>query len=143
MKTKLYLDVDGVLLTNIKDTPTIILANYIDEFLTFILDRFDCYWLTTHCKNIDNTNVLNYLKTYCDESIFKKISKIKAVEWKTLKTEAIDISSKFFWIDDAPLYMEVELLKKHNLEKSFININTKKNSDDLLRAIKILERSIN
>ena len=142
IKIKLYIDVDGVILTNIKATPTIVLANYIDKFLTFCLDNFDCYWLTTHCKYGDTKNVLKYLKSYCDESIFQKIAKIKPVKWKTLKTEAIDLSSKFFWIDDAPMYTELEFLRKYNLEKNFLNINTKKNNDDLLNAIKILEEKI-
>jgi len=52
MKTKLYLDVDGVLLAQeSKNIPTTVLANHINEFLEFVLQNFDCYWLTTHCRN--------------------------------------------------------------------------------------------
>ena len=43
---KLYLDIDGVLLTNKQTLP----ADNCDEFLEYIVARFDCYWLTTRCK---------------------------------------------------------------------------------------------
>jgi ribonucleotide monophosphatase NagD (HAD superfamily) len=44
--TKLYLDIDGVLLTA-KHTQA---APGVDEFIKFITQNFACYWLTTHCK---------------------------------------------------------------------------------------------
>lgn len=41
---KLYLDIDGVLLTkrNVKAAP------FGPEFIDRVAERFDCYWLTTN-----------------------------------------------------------------------------------------------
>jgi hypothetical protein len=44
--TKLYLDIDGVLLTA-KHTQA---APGVDDFVEFITQHFACYWLTTYCK---------------------------------------------------------------------------------------------
>ena len=45
-KTKLYIDIDGVLLKNREDKA----VEGISSFIRFIVSNFDCYWLTTHCK---------------------------------------------------------------------------------------------
>ena len=44
--TKLYLDIDGVLLT--RDGS---LANHSTEFLRWAVENFECYWLTTRDRN--------------------------------------------------------------------------------------------
>ena len=42
----LYLDIDGTLITKqgCKE------ADHLFEFLSFAIDKCDCYWLTSHCK---------------------------------------------------------------------------------------------
>ena len=143
MKTKLYLDIDGVLLGQAsRNDPTIALAKYIKDFLEFCIPNFDCYWLTTHCKDRNIDNVIKYLSKYSDALTLEYFHKIKPTEWDTLKTEAIDLTSDFFWIDDAPLSVEREILKQHNKSKSLIQINTRKNQDDLLKAIQLLKVEI-
>lgn len=91
----IYLDIDGVLLTK-KGEP----AFYVEKFLRCITDNFDCYWLTTHCKgNAEHTE--RYLNRIFDNNrISDLLKKIKPTNWDTLKTEAIDFSSNFRWIDD-------------------------------------------
>lgn len=66
---KLYLDIDGVLLTNRNPRA----ADGAIELINFILSRFDCYWLTTHCRENDSTHTLRMLALYFPESIVKKI----------------------------------------------------------------------
>jgi hypothetical protein len=141
MKTKLlYLDIDGVLLgKNEPDSLEVVLARYAKEFLEYCLQKFDCYWLTTHCKEKDTTALVNYLKEYADSAVIKLIKAIKPISWRTLKTEAIDFSSDFYWIDDELLQCEVEILKQNKVFDRWIEVNTRKYPDDLKRAISILK----
>ena len=143
IKTKLYLDIDGVLLSQIsRNDPTIVLAKHINDFLEFSIHHFDCYWLTTHCKDSNIDNVIKYLSKYADAFSLEHFHKIKPTKWDTLKTEAIDLKSDFFWIDDAPLSVEKEILMQHDKLESLIQINTRKNQDDLLNAIELLKVEI-
>jgi len=136
IKTKLYLDIDGVVLGQVsRNDPTIVLAKYIKDFLEFCTSNFDCYWLTTHCKDDNSDNVIKYLSKYSDDLTLEYFQKIKPSKWTTLKTEAIELTSDFYWIDDAPLSVERDILNKHNKSKSLIQINTRKNQDDLLKAM--------
>ena len=90
-----YIDFDGVLL-KARDPYH---AEYAEEFISYIVEHFDCYWLTTHCKG-DTTPTINYLSEYFSDSALKKLKRIKPTMWDTLKTDALDFSSKFIWFDD-------------------------------------------
>ena len=45
----------------------------------------------------------------------------------------------FFWLDDAPMYSEQEVLREHNDFDKLIKLNTRKNQNDLRKAIDILK----
>ena len=141
---KLYLDVDGVFLTK-KNTQA---AEGVDEFLNYILPRFDCYWLTTHCRGGDSSILLGMLSTYFSQETLYKLRKIKPSTWDTLKTEAIDFDSDFYWIDDYVFQAEKNILKQRNClgrlilvdlskEKELINILS--TLDALTGSLKIKE----
>lgn len=140
MNTRLlYLDIDGVLLGKSKpDDTEIILANHAKEFLEFCLKHYKCYWLTTHCKEGDVSSVINMLKGYSDTSVIKLIKSVNPTSWKTFKTEAIDFSSDFYWVDNQPLWSETELLKKNNVLDRLILADTRKEPDALKRVMSIL-----
>ena len=130
---KLYLDVDGVLLT-LKNTR---IADFSIPFIHFITKRFDCYWLTTHCKgNIGS--VIAYLSEYFDAAIIEQLAVIKPTNWQTLKTEAIDFSTNFYWIDDYPLQAEFEVLKKHDVTNKLVIVDLSK-FGELNRIIDFLQ----
>ncbi len=130
---KLYIDIDGVLLTNKRTT----IADYAIQFIDFITTHFDCYWLTTHCKG-NISNPLNYLSKYFDNAILEKIQKIKPTNWTTLKTEAIDFSSDFIWLDDNPFVSEINTLAAHFANDKLIIVNLE-NVGELRRIIEILK----
>lgn len=115
---KLYVDIDGVLLT--KRNPE--KAESVEIFIEFITKNFQCYWLTTHCKN-DSQTALDYLAKYFDNSLVNQVKKFRPTNWDALKTDGIDIESDFFWLDDAPLNYEVEYLKKINKSDRLIIVN--------------------
>lgn len=143
MSTRLlYLDIDGVLLGKTKpDDMEVILAKHVKEFLEFCLQRYKCYWLTTHCREEDTTTVINLLKRYADESVMELIRAVNSTSWKTLKTEAIDFQSDFYWLDDQLLQSEIEVLKKNNAFNRWIQVDTRRNPDDLKRVIPILQET--
>ncbi len=124
---KLYLDIDGVILTK-KHTSQ---ADNLEEFIDFILKNFECYWLTTHCKG-DKNVTLKYLAQYLEITLIDKLKAIKPTMWSTLKTEAIDMNDDFIWIDDEPMQAEIEkLIEAGKLDK--LKIVRLGNADELLR----------
>jgi len=139
---KAYIDLDGALLGKAQpDDREIILAKHAKEFLECCVQRYQCYWLTTHCKDGDTTRVVNILERYADEPVMKLIRAIKPTSWKTMKTEAIDFQSDFCLIDDQLLQYEIELLKKKGVLNRWIQVDTRRNPDDLKHAIAMLQKA--
>jgi len=134
-KKRLYLDIDGVLLTVKQTRP----ADHSTAFIEFITGKFDCYWLTTHCKG-DARNAIKYLTPYFDEQTLQLLNQVKPANWETLKTEAIDFSHDFFWLEDYPFNAEKEVLIKNNRLASLVVVdrNTK---DELRRVINVLSNN--
>lgn len=125
---KLYLDIDGVLLTakNTKAAPNGI------AFLDYIIPKFDCYWLTTHCRDGSNAAVMDRMSKYYPEQIIKKLQSVKPVKWNTLKTEAIDFDSSFFWIDDNVFEAEKNILKQRGCMNKLLLVDLNR-ENELLR----------
>lgn len=139
-KKILYLDVDGVLLGKARyGDVEVVLAKYAKEFLEYSLQNYQCIWLTTHCHDGKIDHIIKLLKRYADETIIRMVKDISPVSWKTLKTEAIDSSSNFYWIDDQLLWSEIQWLKENYALDRWIQVDTRRNPWDLKRAIRILE----
>lgn len=132
---KLYIDIDGVLLGAINNIPA--LAEDIEGFLEFALANFDCYWLTTHCKD-DATQAVDYLRPYCDEEVLGLIQQIKATNFKTFKTEAL--SGDFIWLDDSPTAFEIKFLEENDWLHRWFELNTRDKLDDLINLVPILKQ---
>ena len=103
----LYIDIDGVLLTSRHTKP----APGAVEFIDFATKHFDCFWLTSHCKENDASFVLRLLSQYFDDATMEKLEGVKATDWQSWKTEGIDLESDFYWLDDHPMRAEMQVLK--------------------------------
>jgi len=114
--TKLYLDIDGTLIR--RGAP----AEGVAEFLAFATEHFDCYWLSTHCQG-DAKAVFLYLVGKLPEEAVPSLGKIKATSWDTMKTEAIDFSEPFFWLDDNLFDAERQVLVEHGALDRHIRID--------------------
>ena len=125
---KLYIDIDGVLLG--KQNHELKIALGISSFLKISLNKFDCFWLTTHCKG-DSITAIKYLSPYCDDEIINLLKKIKPTNFNVLKTDAINLKEEFIWIDDALLQSEMTILDENNKLSSWHQVNTYKNINDL------------
>lgn len=132
---KLYIDIDGVLLT-IKNTQR---PQYAVEFIDYITSTFDCYWLTSHCKEGDTKHLIQYLSTYYDAKTIEKLKKIKPTSWVNAKVEAIDIHSDFYWLDDYVFDFEKRVLKGFYKIDRLIEVNL--NYENELKHIKELLES--
>lgn len=127
---KLYLDIDGVILT--KDGKPV---KHLKEFLVYVLANFEVYWLTTHCKG-DADYTLNYLSRFLAPEIIELLKKVKPTTFDRLKTEAIDFSSDFLWLDDFLFDSEIKELKKHGVRDSWLRVNLKSDPNYLKKYTK-------
>lgn len=125
----IYLDIDGVLIT--KDGRP---AENVAEFLEHIVNRYNVFWLTTHCRGQEN-NTKFYLSDKLPEQSLSFLEKIKPTDWKTLKTEAIDFDQDFLWFDDYVMQAELDVLAKHNTKEKIILIDLKSNPQMLKQLI--------
>lgn len=130
---KLYLDIDGVILTK-NGKP----AQGAELLLNFILKHCDCHWLTTHCRHgVNKTS--SYLGQYFSKEFCQKFLAIKETNWTDLKTEAIDFETEFFWLEDYPMNAEIQVLKEHGKLNSLlrVNLNQKNELNRILNQLKL------
>ena len=125
----IYLDIDGVLISDAIESYGQPVAHVLD-FLKFITARHNCYWLTTHCMNGEN-HVKEFLQKKLPPEAMTHVSLIKPLDWKEWKTEAIDFSKDFRWIDDDVYEPEQEMLRSNNCEDKLIKINLRENPNQL------------
>jgi len=127
----IYLDIDGVLLAN--ETHA---ANHADEFLQAVLAKYpdSTYWLTTHNWGGEN-RAKEALAPVLKPETVALLDKIKPTIWKDLKTEGIDFSEPFMWVDDDLWPEELDDLEKHEAENNFFMIDLTKDPDQLQDVI--------
>jgi hypothetical protein len=135
--TKLYLDIDGVLLTA-KHTQA---APGVAAFVDFITQHFACYWLTTHCKG-DSTPALRYLSRFLQPATLEKLHQaVQPTIWDTLKTEAINVAADFYWLDDSPFNSEIAYLRAHGVADRLIVVNLS-NANELPQLQQLLQSKL-
>ena len=125
----IYLDIDGVILANDLQK-----AKHVEEFLKYITENHDVYWLTTHCKG-DSEYTINHISPYFDPGTLEILKKIKTTNWQTNKTEAINFDEPFIWFDDQLFESEVTDLLEHNAYDRWIEIDLSKDVDQLKHLI--------
>jgi len=135
MKKKIYIDIDGVLLDYKTGEP----AKHAEELIMFLTSgRYDCYWLTTHCKG-DSASALEYLSGHFSKRAIKRLERIKATDWTDLKTEAIDLNSDFIWLEDYPFQAELSVLYRNHKQDSLYKVDLTR-EDDLLNVIEFIKK---
>jgi len=79
--------------------------------------------------------VAEYLaKRFPESKIY--LDKIQATNWDTWKTEAIDFSQDFRWLDDDVYPEELNELSKHNCQNKLISIDLQRNPNQLIEIVK-------
>jgi len=136
---RLYLDIDGVLLGKTNDRVT--LAKGAEEFVDYALEHYECFWLTSHCRG-DVATALSYLAPYCSDGLIEKLKRIQPTQFSTWKTEAIDFSCDFIWIDDYLFNAEINVLKENRKLSSWIKVNTYTDDNALHDCFELLQQGI-
>jgi len=131
----IYLDIDGVLLANEAHA-----ANYADEFLQTVLDKYpdSTYWLTTHNWNGEN-RAKEVLSPFLRPETVKLLDKIKPTVWMELKTEAIDFDQDFLWFDDDLWPDELKALEEHETTEQFILVKLEEDPDVLQKLTEVVK----
>lgn len=137
----IYLDIDGVLLANDKQP-----ALYVKEFLKYVLDQYpdSTYWLTTHCQGDANRPIQDIGHLFDDETV-DVMRKIKPTTWldSPSKTSAIDFSQPFLWFDDDLFISERNELLEHDALDNWIEVDLRKNPDQLGKFLQSFPIPIN
>lgn len=133
----IYLDIDGVLLANENNR-----SNYSEEFIEFIVSNYEVYWLTTHCMDGNANTPIQHIKHLFNPKTVQLMKQIKGTTWVTAKTEAIDYSKPFIWFDDDLYPEEREVLIRHNALDNRIEVDLKKNENQLADFIRSFPISV-
>ncbi len=136
----IYLDIDGVLLTDSltdRGNPT----PHSLELLKFLTDNHTVYWLTTHCHGGENRAPEHLYPKFPPEAK-AYIDKILPTDWGSWKTDAIDFSQDFRWLDDDVYQPERDALAKHNCTNKLVEINLQQDPDQLQKVISSLNPQI-
>lgn len=145
MRSRIYLDVDGVLLGHPEVGSSVYqLANHGLSFLRFVVAEFEVSWATTHCRGGDARHVVSYVAEHAPgdqrNEVLSLAQAIRPTAFNVCKTEIFQAHAdrEWIWIDDAPLATELEELRAYGLSDRLVRVNTCREPDDLLRATALL-----
>jgi hypothetical protein len=108
----------------------------VEDFIRIISEKHTVYWLTTHCHGGEN-HAPEYLSKKFPQLV-DYFEKIKPTDWGSWKTDAIDFSKDFRWLDDDVYPPERKALEQHNALDKLIVVNLRQNPDQLKDIIKLL-----
>jgi hypothetical protein len=155
MKTKLHIDVDGVLLRRTgqqtsRGLTDFQISNHATSFLRFCTTNFDCYWLTARSRegNIAEIErafrqaVPNLAASVQDRDDLKSIVRdVPVATWGEMKADAFSAEEDFYWIDDNPDKASISWLDAHNLNSCLVVTSTDQHPDDLERCRAFLQET--
>jgi hypothetical protein len=123
----IYLDIDGVLLANESHA-----ALYADKLLQTILQKYpdSTYWLSTHCWKGEN-RATKVVAPHLQPGTIALLGNIKPTVWGEMKTDGIDFTQPFLWLDDDLWPEEEAALNDHDAMDNFILIDLVKNPNQL------------
>lgn len=132
----IYLDIDGVLLANDRQT-----ADFAEVFLQYILTRWpnSTYWLTTHCWQGQNRAYEVLAPKLKKQKTIELIKLIKPTEWEHVKTDALNFSQPFLWFDDDLFPEEREVLNHYHALACYRKIDLYKDPSQLMDELLYLK----
>ena len=144
----LYIDLDGVILcrtgrTEFNGRVEFDVAPGAMEFLSWAIDNFHCYWLTSRSHDgtydeIERAFRFAIPTNNLTTETRNLIRAIRPAPWGAEKVSGIDLSRAFYWIDDNPDSGSVAALKAVGLSSRLIVASTDRHIDDLGRVRKML-----
>ena len=125
----IYLDIDGTLIHEDLALPKA--AAGLADFI-HVLRPHNTFWLTTHCRDGNPELARSILKQYVPEDLHGDIDRIQPTVWDTLKTEGMDWSQDFIWLDNDICEVERRRFATALSAQSFIEINLRQNPNHLI-----------
>jgi len=126
----LYLDLDGVILRrtgcmDIRGRTEFEVAPYALEFLSWAIENFNCYWLTSRSHDggydaIERAFRFAIPTTNLAEGTRDLIRAIRPALWGVEKVSGIDLTRNFYWVDDNPDNGSVAVLEAAGLSSRLI-----------------------
>ena len=127
----IYLDIYGTLIANASPKADR------EALLSYILDYFagHIYWLTSYSEQ----RVPEVLaREYDGELLDRLTSEVQYRQSSIYKSDSIDFSQPFIWLDDNQSEADYYALKSHNALDSFIQMNPN-DSEMAQKALKMLK----
>lgn len=160
MKPVLYLDVDGVLWDiqqRLKDDSSIIVAqdpttfacaaNGLDEFLDYVLEKFEVRWCTSWAMSgTMHPDVMERLKEHTGVPVEIWSMVRPSLGWINFKHQNMDWTEirqgrEFAWVEDELLEEELEMLRVFQCLDNYYYTDVFEDADDLIKTTaKLKER---
>jgi hypothetical protein len=116
LKSTLYIDIDGVL-NSLDEAPPAWRADA-PAFLRWALQHFICVFLTRwHERAVIIAKCLTPL------GLKDKADQFDYPRWRTLKTDGIDFSQPFYWLDDNPEIEDEDVLRERGASHRLIRVD--------------------
>ncbi|MBL8755157.1 MAG: hypothetical protein JNK15_17770 [Planctomycetes bacterium] len=143
---KVFLDSDGVLLGCDRERPSrLALADHALDLLAFVLARAEVFWLGPQGRGDARAMVehlVRHARASDRERLLSLASKVRAADWRGLRTDALPADGNFVWLDDGPEPGELAVLKGRGWLDRWVWIDTRESPDDLVRAQQVLGKRL-
>ena len=141
---KLYLDIDGVVLRSTLPSAWNAgwqVAPLASEFLGWAISLHEPVWLTARDMIGTGEGIASALSSAlgASDALITLASKIPVQGWVGTKSNAIDFSTDFLWLDDCPRSEDLITLEIQGCVGRWIEVNTDINPDDLARAMSVVD----
>ncbi len=139
--TRLYIDVDGVVLrrtgrTEYGGRTEFEVAPHAEQFLRWAIGHFTSSWLTARARDGDIEEVARAfrLAVGVTDDLKALVRTIPVARWGVAKVQGIVLVEDFRWLDDNPDQASLAALEQHGLRDRLIEISTDQRPDDLVRV---------
>jgi len=127
--TNVYLDIAGTLVyTNQYGQRMAALG--LEELLVSLRPH-TTFWLTTYCTDGDPTRAQEIMKALVPTSLHEDIMRVRPTVWSVQKTEGVDWTQPFIWLDDTIGPEERRRFTTTLPQQRFIQINLHQNPHQL------------
>ncbi|MBC7907925.1 MAG: hypothetical protein H7Y60_14440 [Rhodospirillaceae bacterium] len=143
---RLYLDVDGTLLRrggHARLRGDLAPAFNLRPFLQWATDTYDCAWLTSRNRDGCNKAIRATFRQAIGpgdeaDAVDSLLARVSPTCWPEYKAQAIDFTTPFLWLDDAPEEESLARLEQHGTTASWIPVAVDQRPDDLSRVMEVL-----
>jgi hypothetical protein len=139
----LFLDVDGVVLRRrpgqMRRRDAFEIARLSLHFLRWAIKNFDVRWLSSRCQGGNAEEVCHAFRYALGARDlppdWRFLETIPATRWGRRKVDAIDLSTDFYWVDDAHGEDSLAILTLHGKADRAVQTSVDRDPDALLKAM--------